>query len=163
MSILRHHTSHRRAASILWHRLIFGGALSSEDSHERRPHFFHGSHPERPNALNQPSEIVLLFRSELPEERCDDNIPRPGQINMHHDGGGFWQATIFEGESIEFIGFEKPAQAAGDLPPIGWFLRTLVARRVGSPIRAGRQPGGTEPMPSAPSNLRQAFYLLTGR
>lgn len=163
MTILEHYTSFACAESILWNNAIYGGSMSAEWSHERRPHFYVEGWPNNGNALPVQKEIKLRFETDMPLASPLRDRPIPGVINTHWNKGGFWQATVFEGQNITFIGAYDLSGNPTDGAAGGFVLRKLIALNTGLHIETRCRQEKTNALPEGPDIFDCAKIVLLQR
>jgi len=160
MTILQHYTSFSGAISILWNNAIYGGSISAECSHERRPHFYIEGWPNNGNALPVKEEIMLRFETDMPLASPLGDRPFPGVVNTHWNGSGFWQATVFEDQKITFVGANDLLGMPTDGAPGGVVLKKLVALNTGLLVETRCRQERTSALPDGPNILESAKVLI---
>jgi hypothetical protein len=163
MTILQHYTSFAGAESILWNNAIYGGSISGEWSHERRPHFYIEGWPNNGNALPVKEEIMLRFETDMPLASPLNDRPIQNVVNTHWNKSGFWQATVFEGQTITFIGAHDLFGNVADGAAGGIVLKRLIALNTGIPIETRCRQEKNSGLPEGPDIFESVKVLLFGR
>lgn len=104
-----------------------------------------------------------MFESEMPQLPADDNAPKAGVVNTHWHGTKFWQATIYEGQTLRFVGVTDLLRNAVVPDGAGRFLRRLIEVRKGSLISTAIQPPGTVSYKEQPWGVDRILFAFFGR